>query len=195
MQGRPTRQPARHRGMVLITSLLLLLVMTILGVAMLRTFGIEERTAGNTREKQRAIHAAESAQTYAEWWLSALPGSNATSGAQCDTVSLTPGVCSNPLQSVTTLPWNAGVSYMPPMLTVASPGTADGYYAAPGFYVTFLTSSYDPASATLTQTYQVDAHGYGGTQNAAAVVESDYSVNVTHSTRTDDSKYLSLGGP
>jgi type IV pilus assembly protein PilX len=183
-----------ERGMVLISALLLLLVMTILGVAMFRSFGLEEKTAGNTREKQRALHAAESAQTYAEWWLSASPGSNAVSGAQCGSVALTPRVCSNRIQSAATLPWGAGVSYTPPMLTVAAAGVLDGYYAAPGFYISFLAGSYDPTTGTQTNTYQVDAQGYGGTQNAAAVVESNYSVSVTHTVETDNTKFINLGG-
>jgi type IV pilus assembly protein PilX len=67
---------AAERGMVLISSLLLLLVVTILAVAIFRNYGMEEKIAGNTREKQRALHAAESAQQYAEWWLSSGLGCN-----------------------------------------------------------------------------------------------------------------------
>ena len=63
-----------QRGMVLITSLLLLVVVTIIALSMFRSFGIQEKIAGNMREKQRALQAAVSAQQYAENWLS----SNAT---------------------------------------------------------------------------------------------------------------------
>ena len=56
----------RQHGMALISGLLVLVVVTILAVSMFRSFGMQARIAGNTREKQRALHAAESAQEYAE---------------------------------------------------------------------------------------------------------------------------------
>jgi type IV pilus assembly protein PilX len=195
MQTRNKLERPRARGMVLISALLLLLVMTILGTIMLRSSGLGEKTGGNIREKQRALHVAESAQTYAEWWLSSGAGNNATTGAQCNGTVGTPRVCTNTLQDVVAVPWAAGVSYSPPMLQVAPPGVADGYFAAPSMYIAFVSSTYDPTTGTQTQVYQVDAQGYGGTQNAVAVVESGYSVSVTHTTSTDDTKYLNLGGP
>ena len=183
-----------QRGMVLISAMLLLLIMTILGAGLFRVFGLQEKTAGNTREKQRALHAAESAQTYAESWLAGSAGANATNGTACTTVTNAPVVCSNLMQNAAVLPWAAQVSYTPPMLTVAAPGVANGYYAAPNFYIAFLAASYDPTTGTETHIYQIDAQGYGGTVNAAAVVESKYAVSLTYSTQTDDSKFVNLSG-
>ena len=37
---------------------------------MFRSFGLDEKIAGNMREKHRALTAAETAEQYAEWWLS-----------------------------------------------------------------------------------------------------------------------------
>ena len=54
--------PRSHRGIVMITALLLLLVATILGATMFRSFGTQEKIAGNLREKERALHAAVTAQ-------------------------------------------------------------------------------------------------------------------------------------
>jgi type IV pilus assembly protein PilX len=181
--------------MVLISAMLLLLVMTILGATMFRVFDLQERTAGNTREKQRALHAAQSAQTYAESWLSAAPGSNATTGTTCNSVTNTPVVCSNLLAAPSVLPWTRQVSYSPPMLTVASPGVMNGYYAAPSFYISFLAATYDPTTGSQTNIYQVDAQAYGGTTNAVAVVESKYAVSLTYSTQTNDSKFVNISGP
>ena len=64
-----------QKGMALVSALLLLVVTTVLALAMFRSFGVLEHIAGNTREKQRAFHAAESARTYAEAWLSGAAGS------------------------------------------------------------------------------------------------------------------------
>ena len=50
MHSHSTRD-SRERGMALISAILLLLVLTILSVGMFRSFGLQERIAGNTREK------------------------------------------------------------------------------------------------------------------------------------------------
>jgi type IV pilus assembly protein PilX len=91
--------------MALISALLLLLVTTALGIAMFRSFGLLEHIAGNTREKQRALHAAESARTYAEWWLSGNQGLNATTGKVCGGgIVNVPMICSNAITNSTTYP-------------------------------------------------------------------------------------------
>lgn len=190
-----TALPAHGRGFALVASMLLLLVMAILAAGLFRSFGLQEKTAGNTREKQRALHAASVAQTFAEWWLSSGSGSNATTGNPCASMTQTPQVCSNLLQSAVTLPWAAGVSYTPPLLRVGASGVSNDYYAAPNFYISYLAGGYDASTGTQTHLYQVDAQGYAGSRNAAAVVESAYSVSVTYSTHTDDTKYINLSGP
>ncbi len=169
----------RQRGVVLMTSLLLLVVVTILALAMFRSFGLQERIAGNTRERQRALHAAEGAQTYAEWWLS----NNATSpAAVCNTLlsaNLSQGqICSNKLSdtvaSVVNVPWTSGgapvgVTYNPGnAMNVTTPPAQDTYYDVPRFYIGDLGVSADGRG----EIYQVTAAGYGATANTVAVVES-----------------------
>jgi type IV pilus assembly protein PilX len=56
--------PGSQRGMALVAALLLLVVITILGIGMFRSFGIQERLAGNTRDKQRALHTAEATDSF-----------------------------------------------------------------------------------------------------------------------------------
>jgi type IV pilus assembly protein PilX len=191
--------------MALVSSLLLLLVMTILGVAMFRSFGTLERIAGNTREKERALHAATSAQTYAEWFLASAGGVNATAGTNCTAFVTAPTnvqVCSNTLASASTIPWGAGVNYVPPGMSVggtAGIGTADNYVAQPGFYISYLGGSY--VAPTRTSSYQIDAVGYGGSNNAVAVAESTYNVSVTYTSQgppppgKNPKVYINHGGP
>src|SRR6185312_3279784 len=100
--GEHMRSVTRARGMALITSLLLLVVVTILAVSMFRSFTVEGKIAGNVREKQRALLAAESAEQYGEWWLR--QGSNSAVGSViCNTVlDANNGdgqICSNTLPS------------------------------------------------------------------------------------------------
>ncbi len=179
------RRPARRheRGMVLITSLLLLIVVTILALAMFHSFGLDEKIAGNMRDKQLALHAAESAEQYAEWWLA---NGKATPPVTCSGfVPYTIGqVCTSPLPNFSVTPWTAGVTY-----TTDNRGLTNGttMSQAPQFYITYLGS---PALSTgLTGSlYQIDAVGYGGSANTTAVVESTYLLQIGSGT-------INAGGP
>jgi type IV pilus assembly protein PilX len=183
--------------MALVSALLLLLVLTILGVGMFRSFGMQERIAGNTRERERATHAAETAQTYAEWWLSSNNGANATPGADCPTTTAltVPTICTNVLTNVSTTPWTLGVPYTPPNMTIASAGTLGAYISAPQYYISFLAGSYSPTGGTQTNAYQIDAMSYGGNTSSVAVVESTYLVSVTYTARASATKFVKLDGP
>jgi len=183
---RTSNSPIRseQRGMALITSLLLLIVVTIMGVSMFRSYGIQERIAGNTRDKQRAINAAVSAQQYAETWLS-------TAAAPVAAVCAAPvgsavgQICSNPLALPASLPWASYVRYDPFAATnTIDPlnPQPDTYYATPAYYITDL----GPNAGSPGEVYQIDAVGYGGTQNTVAVVESTYLI--TSGTAKDPSK-------
>jgi len=173
----------RTRGMVLITSLLLLIVVTILALAMFRGFGLDEQIAGNMRDKQLALHAAESAEQYAEWWLS---NGNSPAAVNCTGfVAYTVGqVCTNPPANVNSTPWPAGVTYTPDNRGLTNATTMS---SPPAYYITYLGT---PSLATgLTGSlYQIDAVGFGGSANTTAVVESTYLVQTGGNT-------LNAGGP
>jgi type IV pilus assembly protein PilX len=176
--------------MALISSLLLLMIITILALSMFRGFGTQEKIAGNLREKERALHAAESAQQYGEWWLN--QGNNAAIGPiGCNAGSLSANanqgqICNQtPLQAgmpyLTVFPWPTQVTYLPPGMSVTvgvNGQSGDPPYAlTPGFYVTDL----GPAGDGQGEAYQIDAYGTGSTAiNVAsatvAVVESSYEI-------------------
>jgi type IV pilus assembly protein PilX len=167
--------------MALITALLLLIVVTIMALSMFRSYGIQERIAGNTRDKQRAINAAESAQQYAEYWLTSTA---APAPAVCGAGSVPDSigqVCSNPLLAPASLPWASNVTYtqftaaggngVTNTVNATAP-TAGSYYQTPSFYITDL----GPNAGTPGEVYQIDAVGYGGTANTVAVVESTFLI-------------------
>jgi type IV pilus assembly protein PilX len=188
-----------QKGMALVSALLLLLVTTMLGVAMFRSFGFLESVAGNTREKQRALHAAESAQNYAEWWLGASSGLNATVGSNCgasliSTVS-SYTVCSNVIANPATIPWTAGMKYTPTGMTTGSIGTIGNYASQPIFYISFLSSTPIAGINGTSYTYQIDGLGYGGTTSSAAVAESGYAVTVAHNSMQSLLFWTNHGGP
>lgn len=193
MKTRIARSAAAQRGMALITSLLLLVVMTILAVSMFRSYGMQEKIAGNVREKQRALNAAVSAQQYAEWAL--------TNGTPPITTTCPAGIvpaaslqiCSltAPPVDFTSIPWGTGMRFT--QFTTDSgngvqnqvTGTAaarDTYYQAPLFYVTDLGAVAGGGKGTV---YQIDAVGFGGTDSSVAVVESTFLVSSVNARWTD----------
>ena len=196
---------ARQQGMALIAAMLMLVVITLLGIAMFRSYGLEQRIGGNTRDKSRAFHAATAIQSTGEQWLTRDGGLNATTGSTCDGV--TDGnsvggmkVCSNLIQDdVQNVPWASHVTYQLPNMTVGSSATSiyGNYSDKPALYISFLNAS-PPGSGIYSSTYQVDAVGYGSSPSSIAVVESIYSVQHFKTTEAvgkgPPAKNVNLGG-
>src|ERR1700722_8007583 len=178
-----------QRGMVLVSSLLLLVVVTILAIGLFRSFGLDEKIAGNTREKQRALQAAISAEQYAEWWLSIGNSVNlsACSGQATVVAGAAVPVCTNTLPlavggaaNIAVLPWKVSgvttqVGYSPPNMNFQTGNsiTAGTYYQAPVFYISYLGVA-QATNGSQGALFQIDAAGYGGSPSTAAVVESTY---------------------
>jgi type IV pilus assembly protein PilX len=183
--------------MVMVASLLLLLVVTILALSIFRSFGLQERIAGNTREKQRALQAALSTQQYAEQWIinySNAPiavnaGAASAAAIACGNSVINASssggqICSNTLPSLTgytsiaqiPVPWTAGVTYVPPGLNItgasSNSSSSDIYYQTPAFYITDL----GPAASANGEVYQVDAYSFGTSPSTVAVVESTFAI-------------------
>ena len=71
-------KPARaERGAALVTSLVLLLVLTVIGVTAMMMTRMQERMAGNTRDLNLAFQGAEAALRDGESMITALPSSKA----------------------------------------------------------------------------------------------------------------------
>lgn len=188
---RSARPAVRERGIALISSLLLLIIITILGISMFRGLGSQEKIAGNLREKDRSLHAAESAQQFAEWWL--LQGSNAATGSvTCvagQNANLGQGqICNQTLIAAAglappktagdvALPWNLAVTFTPSGMSTTPNGQSGSsgdpaYFAPPGFYIADVGAANDGAG----EAYQISAYGYGGSQTTVAIVESTYEL-------------------
>ncbi len=89
-----------QRGAVLAVSLILLLVLTVLGVATMDTSGLELKMASNNRDRQMAFQAAEAALVSAELDIDAAvfnPNDYQAgcSGANCFTATCNNGLCFN----------------------------------------------------------------------------------------------------
>ena len=79
----PTGRRSRQSGAALITSLLLLLVLTVLGVVMMQTSRMQERMAGNTRDLNMALQGAEAGLRYGEAMISAASSAPFGTAAPC----------------------------------------------------------------------------------------------------------------
>jgi type IV pilus assembly protein PilX len=192
--------PPAQRGIVLISALLLLIVMTIIAIGMFHGFGIQELIAGNVREKQRALQSAEGAEEYAEMWMASY-GNFLSNSVDCSTVNLVPYsstsvpyICMKPVASIDasgdagTVPWmvgtaEVGFAFFPGStasssgscttcgdVPVSTTGGAGSYYQVPRFYIGLVANT--PTQAL----YRIDAWNYAGTKNTPAVVESNYVV-------------------
>ena len=188
---RPVRPVVRRRerGVILISALLLLAVITIFAITMFRSFGIEEKIAANVRDKERAMHSAMSALQYAEWWVSQ-PGNGVSplpcaggllyvalgQGLLCNRASTLVGMVNG--NDLTAVPWMAGGTevgtvYQPATMTISTTGGLNTYYDAPRFYVQYVGHLPAPTCGNV---YLIDAWGYGGTKSSVAVVESTYQI-------------------
>lgn len=173
-----------QRGVALIIGLLMLLIITLLGIAMYKSVSLDEKVAGNLREKQRSFQAAESALRYAEWWLSQHGGETGTDchGTVVVDSPSKMAACATPLATADTLPWPDKFDYQPKGMSVDARGgltapDADGvqdvqYQAAPSVHVYYKGLSADGKSML----YQVTSVGYGGAPNAATVLQSTYAL-------------------
>jgi type IV pilus assembly protein PilX len=178
-----------QRGVALVTSLLLLLIITILALSMFRSFGTQERIAGNVREKERALHAATTAQQYAEWWLlqnnntaagpitcGGILAASPTSGQICASTQTPQAVYGSVGAMTSAVPWNIAVTYAPDNMVFGSTQSTNNqnppYFATPAFWITDRGIAADASG----EAYQVDAYGYGSASTTVAVVESFYEV-------------------
>jgi type IV pilus assembly protein PilX len=164
-----------QRGFVLVSCMLLLLVVTILAVSMFRSFGLDEKIAGNSRDKELALEAAQSAEQYAEMWMvnaAVAQQSTTLTAINCTAVvSYTVGqVCTNQLANPSSLPWSAGVKYNPP---------TDGVVGATVIPNTvFYIYSLNPTNTgTAGDMYLIDAVAYGASGNTVAEVEAYYQLS------------------
>jgi len=142
-------------GAVLVVSLIMLLLLTIIGVSSVQTTTLEERMAGNMRNKSIAFQNAEAALRAGENYLANLSG-NFTAGAGRYLATGTPPGANDDWSKFSTVTYNAAS-------TQAS--------AAPMYVIQLLPTN---LSAGTNPIYRITARGVGGTDSAVAVVQSIY---------------------
>jgi type IV pilus assembly protein PilX len=180
----------KQRGVALVVSLIILVLMTIVGLSILNGNRYLEKNAGASRDKQRAIQAAQDALLYAEWWL--VYGGGNLDFKTCGTSAPTTiQVCTyDPAASTANL---ANVAYYtkytPNFMTVqtttptagglaGTAATSDIIYSQnPGIYVNCISCGNTLGTTGLTL-YRITAIGYGGiggNNGTTAIVQSVYA--------------------
>jgi type IV pilus assembly protein PilX len=163
----PRIAPKHTLGFVMISSLIMLILLTIVGLSISRSFVLQETISGNHSDKIRAFELAQSTLNYAEWWL--LQSGNASTGSACNAVVTSPTICNQQIANPTTLPWSTGVTYKPTNITISNTGgSSTSYYDYPMFYIAYIGNSFDTGKSM----YAVTAYAYGGSANTVAVVQS-----------------------
>ena len=156
-----------QKAFALVTALVFLVVLTLIGVSMLRGQGLAGKMTGNFREKSRAFEAAQAALQYGEWWVAQGSG---TAPVSCSTIASVPRVCNNPLSNPVSLPWSTGSTYNPTGLTIATSGQGT-YASAPMYYIYELGT--DTSGNML---YRINSVGYGGNTQSVVVLQSVYVI-------------------
>ena len=163
---------------MLLVVMIFLIVMSLLGVSMYSGFIKDQSMAGNLREKQRAIEAAQTNLDFVASWLQNT--ANVYEGGwytpvNCDTVTQvgsTPVICGNALDTPTSLPWPSSQTFTPSSSTMAvvAGGGANSYTSNPSYYLQEMSHS------DTTAYYKVTSTAQGGNATAVTVLETIYEV-------------------
>jgi len=169
MNHRRNHPPVRERGMVLVVSLVMLLMMLLLGMAGMNETVLQERMAGNMKDRNHAFQAGEAALREAELRLqdAALPDFNGS-----DRVGYIQPV-DDPGKIAT---WN-GYAWSSASQAVSG---LTGLHASPRYVIEELPPviSFEDSAAfgavPEAGHYRVTAKAWGGTADAIVILQSTY---------------------
>ncbi|MBI1424659.1 MAG: hypothetical protein GC149_14530 [Gammaproteobacteria bacterium] len=165
-------------GAALVTSLVILLVLTVLGISAMKSSNLQENIVGNLRDHDLAIQAADSALTDAENQLSAatgalpMPNSTGTYG-----VILPRGQFPNIANSAydTSGTWDGANNH-------TSSTSLQGLSSNPSYIIEFEQSvidNLDPESKAKGKGrfyYRITARGLGTSNNSAVLLQEVYGI-------------------
>lgn len=171
-----TKSWRRQQGAALVVSLIFLFVMTIIGIMGMQVTSLEEKMAGNMRERNLAFQAAESAARAGEKYLSSagLPAFNCAVGlykaddVNCDGTKETARV------------WEAVNWSTTAVVSYADGAKLANVSAFPAYIVEELPAvpetggSLEAGVPKDVNYYRVTARGIGGSPGAVAIVQSVY---------------------
>lgn len=178
-KSQPVTLATRQRGVVLIISLIMLLIMTLIGLASMQSTTLEEKMAGNYRDLNIAFQAAESTLRDGETWISQLATepllavNGCTTG--CDVWDIN-----------TLLPTTSSSSYVDGdlwgnALAKTTTKTIPGVAHSPEYFIEFQQYKRDRLNLgqqgddSVRIYYGVVAQGVGGRDTTSTVLQSSYA--------------------
>ncbi|MBA2491387.1 MAG: pilus assembly protein PilZ [Gammaproteobacteria bacterium] len=162
-------------GAVLVVSLIMLLVMTIIGIAAMRTTVLQEKMAGNVGDLNRAFEASEAALRQGERWVNDLvarPDTTTSCAAPCEVVWDKVDATLNPIEATST--WDSDN-------VRAYAGTIPAVAALPEYYIEhdeFLKDNLNVGTANDNvgrDLYRMTARGVGSAATTQAIVRTAYA--------------------
>jgi type IV pilus assembly protein PilX len=160
---KPLSARAPQTGSALIIALIMLLLMTLIGVTAMQTTVMQERMAGNTRDRQLAFEAAEASLRAAEQFL----GTSAVVGPFNGTNGLFQPVASGaPRWEI--VDWNSAQVVSVPFSVVGAQLASD-----PAYIIEELAVATDPEGSLAAdeafseiRNYRITTQGWGGSDAA-----------------------------
>ena len=172
----------KQSGSVLIISLIILLVLTLIGVAGMRNTTMEEKMTGHLRDKTLAFQAAEAALKRGEQFFSPVVGTGGFdgTGGQYGPTDADPDFWS----AATWGPTNS-FSYTDPILNVATPAALTGVASQPRYILKYVGEiSVDSKSLNIggygqqklgnVSDFRITARGTGGTDTSVVILQAYY---------------------
>jgi type IV pilus assembly protein PilX len=158
-----------QRGAVLITGLIFMVVLTLIVVASMRTTILEEKMAGNVRDRDLAFQAAEAALRAAELELTgATPPTFSASGPYLSAAN-------RPDPFWFTYAWATGTN------SVAYSPTPNGTATSPRYVIEAMPAISGAGSGSLklgplvdSGIYKITSRGVGGNPNTVVMLQSTY---------------------
>lgn len=173
----------QQQGVILVTSLFILLLMTIVGVTGMTTTSLEEKMTANLRDEYLAFQASEAALLEAEQFARGIIHLDDFTDAGVQGLYATPDPA-NPNR------WETVNWYNDENLVITETDI-EGLYEQPKYIIEHLTSisGNDSASNIMMEgyggyasfeganVYRITAHGTGGSANARVMLQSTFADN------------------
>ena len=176
MSMKEHRTGARERGAVLIISLMILILMTVFGISTMDTNILEEKMAGNMRDRNLAFQSAESALRVAEGWIAARADVSISAGGTGPIWGIK-GPDDEPDNGIAWWDEQTKAWWDDNGVPNAGADVLSGVAAQPAYIIEKLPEDEGPVIGPLAEDniyLQVTARGVGGSASTVVVLQSVY---------------------
>ena len=171
-----------QRGVALVMALVFLVILTLLGIGAMNTTALEEKMAFNSKDRNLAFQAAETALKVGENWIGTQLG--APTGFPNNAIGLyDPSTTATPVWDSVTWSGTSNLTVYPNTPTQSVSGSLTHISTQPKYVIEYL-GQVQPTGGSLTMTnttssnlyyYRITARGTGGTDSSVAMVQSTFS--------------------